>query len=271
MSVLLPEGAQVGFVDVDGLRLRVSIRGSGQPLLLVTGLGAGLDLAAPFEHALCGHGFQIISFDAPGMGQSTRYRRPRRMPGFARTVEHLLTALGREQADVLGVSLGGAVAQQLAHQAPSRVRRLVLAATAPGLGGVPGDPRVLRHLITPRRYYDPPYFERIAGLIYGGEARRSPKAVPDTLRRFVDGPSLVAYLGQLYAITGWTSVPWLRDIGQPTLVLAGDDDPIVPPINGRILTALIPQARLHVVRGGGHLFILERADEAATLVADFLR
>lgn len=271
MSVLSPDQADVRFVEVDGLRLRVSFRGSGRPVLLITGLGAGLNLAAPFERELCRHGFQVISFDAPGMGQSTPYRSPRRMPGFARTIERLLTALGHQRVDVLGVSLGGAAAQQLAYQAPDRVGRLVLAATAPGVGGIPGDLRVLRHLATPRRYYDVPYFERIAGLIYGGEARRSPKQVPDSLRRFVDGPSLLGYFGQLYAITGWTSVPWLRKVRQPTLVLAGDDDPIVPVVNGRILARLIPRARLQIVPGGGHLFLLERAEEVAAIVADFLR
>ena len=83
-------------------------------------------------------------------------------------------------------------------------------------------------------------------------------------------PTLRGYLGQLYAIAGWTSLPWLHGLRQPTLVLAGDDDPIVPSTNGRILARCIPGARLHVVRGGGHLFLLERPSEMATLVADFV-
>ena len=78
------------------------------------------------------------------------------------------------------------------------------------------------------------------------------------------------YFGQLYAISGWTSLPWLRTLRQPTLVLAGDDDPIVPLVNGRILARWIPDARLHVVPGGGHLFLLERPAEMAALVAGFL-
>jgi pimeloyl-ACP methyl ester carboxylesterase len=77
-------------------------------------------------------------------------------------------------------------------------------------------------------------------------------------------------LGQLYAISGWTSMPWLHRLPQPTLVLSGDDDPIVPLINGRILAWCIPEARLHVIAGGGHLFLLERPAESATLVAGFL-
>jgi poly(3-hydroxyoctanoate) depolymerase len=261
----------IRFVDLDGIRLRTSVRGVGPPLLLVTGLGASLDLAEPFEQELTTLGVQAVSFDAPGVGQSTAYRWPRRMRGVARTVEQLLDALGYDRVDVLGVSLGGVVAQQLAHQAPQRVRRLVLAATGPGLGGVPGSPRVLLTLATPRRYDQPDYYRRIAGRIYGGQARRDPDALlHGSVARFVEPPSMWGYLGQLLAISGWTSLPWLRTLQQPTLVLAGDDDPIVPLVNGRILARRIPDARLHVVDGGGHLFLLERPAEMAALVTGFL-
>jgi pimeloyl-ACP methyl ester carboxylesterase len=78
------------------------------------------------------------------------------------------------------------------------------------------------------------------------------------------------YIAQLYAISFWTGLPWLWRLPQPTLVLAGDDDPIVPAINGRILAKVIPNARLEIIRGGGHLFLLERPTEIAALVADFL-
>jgi poly(3-hydroxyalkanoate) depolymerase len=261
----------IRFVEVDGVRLRTSVRGEGLPLLLITGLGASLDLAEPFERELTARGMQAIAFDAPGVGQSTAYAWPRRMSGMAATVERMLDALGYDRVDVLGVSLGGVVAQQLAHQAPSRVRRLVLAATGPGLGGVPGSPSVLLALATPRRYYQPDYYRSIAGRIYGGDARRDPDALlHGSIARFIERPSVRGYFGQLYAISGWTSMPWLRSLPQPTLVLAGDDDPIVPLINGRILARRIADARLHVVRGGGHLLLLERPAQVAALVADFL-
>jgi poly(3-hydroxyalkanoate) depolymerase len=266
-----PDRATIRFVDVDGVRLRTSVRGSGPPLLLITGLGASLDVAQPFERELAARGVQAISFDAPGVGQSTAYGWPRRMPGVARTVQRMLDALGYDRVDVLGVSLGGVIAQQLARQAPDRVRRLVLAATGPGLGGVPGSPRVLLSLATPRRYYQPDYYRRIAGRVYGGDARRDPDALlHGSVALFIERPSVRGYVGQLYAITGWTSLPWLRTLRQPTLVLAGDDDPIVPVVNGRILTWCIPDARLHVVRGGGHLFLLERPAQMAALVSGFL-
>jgi poly(3-hydroxyalkanoate) depolymerase len=194
------------------------------------------------------------------------------MSGLARTMDRMLAALGYGEVDVLGVSFGGVLAQQLARQATDRVRRLVLAATGPGLGGVPGSPRVLLTLATPRRYRQPDYFRRVAGRIYGGGARHDPDALlHGSFARFAKAPSVSGYLAQLYAISGWTSVPWLGRLGQPTLVLAGDDDPIVPLANGRMLARLIPRARLHVVEGGGHLFLIERGPEMAKLVTQFLQ
>jgi len=258
-------------IDVDGVRLRVAVRGTGRPLLLLMGIGGNLEMWAPFEDALDARAVQSITVDAPGTGGSSGYRYPRRMSGLARTMDRLLGALGHDQVDVLGVSFGGVLAQQLARQAPDRVRRLVLAATGPGLGGVPGSPKVLFALATPRRYYQPDYFRRIAGQIYGGAARRDPDAMlHGSLARFAHAPSVGGYVAQLYAISGWTSVPWLHRLPHPTLVLAGDDDPIVPLVNGRIMNRLIPDSRLHVVRGGGHLFLLERPAEIAAIVTDFL-
>ena len=271
MSAPSPDQARVRFVQVDGVRLRTSVRGSGPPLLLITGLGASLDIGEPFERALTARGLQAVSFDAPGIGQSSHYAWPRRMRGIASTVERMVDALGYPEVDVLGVSLGGVVAQQLARQAARRVRRLVLAATGPGLGGVPGSPGVLLALATPRRYHQPEYHRRIAGRVYGGEARRDPDALLDGSRAgLITPPSIRGYLSQIYAISAWTSLPWLRTLRQPTLVLAGDDDPIVPLVNGHILARCIPRARLHVVRGGGHLFLLERPAEAAALISAFL-
>jgi poly(3-hydroxyalkanoate) depolymerase len=262
--------ADVRLVDVGEVRLRTSVRGKGRPLLLITGLGASLDLAAPFERQLSARGVQVVSFDSPGIGGSTPYRRPRRLPGLIRTITGLLDELGLEQVDVLGVSLGGAVAQQLAHQAPSRVRTLVLAATMPGLGGMPGSPSALLTLATPRRYRHPDYYGQIAGRLYGGLARTDPGALLHATVGRLQPPSMRGYLGQLYAISGWSSLPWLHTLRQPTLVLAGDDDPIVPLINGRILAWRIPHATLHVVEGGGHLFILEHPADIAELVTQFL-
>jgi poly(3-hydroxyalkanoate) depolymerase len=266
-----PDG--VFFVDVEGTRLRVSRRGTGaRPLLLVMGLGGNIEMWEPFEDALTARGVSTVAFDAPGTGESSSFSRPVRMRGLAEHTIRLLDELGLREVDVLGVSFGGLLSQELAHRAGKRVRRLVLAATGCGMGGVPGHPRALAILATPRRYHSPEHFNRVAPALYGGRIRREPELLgQQALARLGRPPSTGGYLAQIYAVTGWTSAPWLHRLPQPTLVLAGDDDPIVPLVNGRILAWRIPRARLHVVQGGGHLFLLEQAEEMAELVADFLR
>ena len=166
----------IHFVDVDGIRIRAAIRGEGRPLLLVMGIGGNIEMWEPFERALDGSGIQTITFDAPGVGESTSWRRPRRMGGLARAVDHLVGALGYKAVDVLGVSFGGALAQQLVRQSPDRVRRLVLAATAPGSGarGLPGRPSAMLALATPYRYYSPAYSARSRRRSTAGGSGASP-------------------------------------------------------------------------------------------------
>ena len=255
---------------VDGLGIEVSTRGTGRPVLLIMGLGGNLAMWEPLERELVPRGFRTITYDAPGTGGSDSWRRPRRMPAVARLVEDLLTVLGEQQVDVVGVSLGGAVAQQLAHQAPERVHRMVLAATMPGLGGVPGSPAVLLEMSTPRRYHDPAYFRSVAGTLYGGRSRVGGPPPELAVGRFARPPTWSGYLHQLYAIQGWSSMPWLHRLRQPTMVMSGDDDPIVPLVNGRLLAWRIPDGRLHIVRGGGHLFLLEEPRASAAAIAGFL-
>jgi len=180
----------------------------------------------------------------------------------------LLDNLGHQQVDVLGVSWGGALAQQFAFQQGQRCRRLVLAATSPGHLMVPGKLTALIKMATPQRYKDPAYMQRIAGDFYGGVLRGAPELAGRHLRH-VRWSSDYGYYLQLLAGLGWSSLPWLRKLAQPTLVIAGTDDPIVPVVNGRILARLIPNARL-VTIDDGHLFLVTNADESAKIVSEFL-
>lgn len=262
----------ISTVDVGNLRLRVARRGDGPPLVLVMGLGGNIEMWRPLDDALAARGVPTIAFDAPGTGGSpTVPLPPLRIPGLARLTLRLLDSLGIGEVDVLGVSFGGTLAQELAYRGGARVRRLVLCATGCGLGGVPGDPRALAILATPRRYHSVEHFRRVAPVLYGGRIRREPELLgQQAMARLGRPPSLLGYASQLYAIAGWTSLPWLHRLRQPTLVMAGDDDPIVPLVNGKILAWRIPGARLEVMHGGGHLFLLEEAEEVADSVAGFL-
>ena len=129
-------------VTLTSTTLRIAEAGSGQPLLLINGLGTGIHTWWPFAQRL-GKSRRLIMLDAPGGRGSIGVRRPLRMPGLARLVAELCDELGDTQIDVLGYSWGGALALQFAHEAPRRVRRLVLASTSPGVGGRLPSPGVL--------------------------------------------------------------------------------------------------------------------------------
>ncbi len=247
----------------------MSVRGEGQPLLLVMGIGGSIEMWEPLVARL--RRFTTIAFDAPGTGESETPAWPLRMPQLARVCAGVLDALDMREVDVLGVSFGGAVAQEFTHRHPERVRRLVLAATMPGVGGVPGRLDALALLSTPYRYYSRDHFRSIAARLYGGELARHPELLDkEAYTRIGHAPSVKGYLWQLAAITGWSSLPYLRSIRQPALVMTGDDDPIIRVMNGRILAWALPNARLHVVRGGGHLFLIDQAAESARVISDFL-
>jgi len=170
-------------VQIGPQRIRYGVRAgdsSRVPLLVLNGLGANIELARPFIDAL--NAPPIIIFDVPGVGGSPTPRSPYRPAGIARIAEGLLDHVGISGVDVLGVSWGGAIAQQFALRNPVRCRKLVLAATSPGALMVPGRPSVLFRMATPRRYVDPAHARRVAGHIYGGDFRRDRALVARTLR-----------------------------------------------------------------------------------------
>jgi pimeloyl-ACP methyl ester carboxylesterase len=128
---------------------------------------------------------------------------------------------------------------------------------------------VVWKLATPRRYVDRTYMRSIAGEIYGGAFRDDPELIAKHAHAMF-GATNLGYLFQLLAMSGWTSLPWLSSLQQPTLVLMGRDDPLVPPVNGRILARLIPNARLQMI-DDGHLFMVTRPVETARTIEAFLK
>jgi poly(3-hydroxyalkanoate) depolymerase len=261
-------GGQLLRVDVRPGRRGLRGRPAPAPLLLVNGIGASLELLQPFVDAL-DPGFEVIRFDVPGVGGSPLPAAPYRFSGLCRLIAGLLTELGHDRADVLGISWGGAVAQHFAAFQRARCRRLVLVSTATGMIMVPAGPAVLARMATPRRYTDRSYLAGVAGDLYGGSARTDPGRVTAAMNAHNRVGSPRGYLYQLAAGLGWTSVPFLPLVPQPTLVLSGDDDPIIPVANARLLHRLIPNAQLHVFHGG-HLGLVTEAPQLAPVVSRFL-
>jgi poly(3-hydroxyalkanoate) depolymerase len=237
-------------------------------LLLINGIGASLELLQPLVDEL-DPALEVIRFDAPGVGGSPLPAAPYRFSGLCGLIARLLTALGHDRADVLGISWGGAVAQHFAAFRRARCRRLVLVSTATGALMVPARPTVLARMVTPRRYLDPGYLERAAPYLYGGTARTEPARVSAAMHANNRVGSPRGYLYQLTAGAGWTSVPFLPLLRQPTLIMSGDDDPIIPLANARLMHRLIPDSRLHVYHGG-HLGLVTEAAQHAPVVNQFL-
>ena len=249
-------------MQVGGTQLRVAIRpgtGTGPPLLLCNGIGMRLEAFRPFVDAL-DPAIEVIRFDAPGTGGSQLPNRPYRFTTLALLLREMLHKLGHQQADVLGISWGGGLAQQFALLNPRRCRRLILVATSTGPQTmVPPNPLPpVKNLIL-RRYGD----------LWGGSAKTDPDALASALHKARISPLSIGYLYQHTAALGFTTLPLLPLIRQRTLVLTGDDDPIIPVANGRILAAGIPHATLHVYHGG-HVELVTRPSLLTPLITSFL-
>ena len=249
-------------MQAGGTPLRVAIRpgtGAGPPLLLCNGIGMRLEALRPFVDAL-DPAIEVIRFDAPGTGGSQLPSLPYRFTTLALLLREMLHDLGHQQADVLGISWGGGLAQQFALLNPRLCRRLILVATATGPQTmVPPNPLPpVKNLIL-RRWGD----------LWGGSAKTDPDALASALRKARISPLSMGYLYQHTAALGFTTLPLLPLIRQRTLVLTGDQDPIIPVANGRILAAGIPHAALHVYHGG-HVELVTRPGLLTPLITSFL-
>jgi poly(3-hydroxyalkanoate) depolymerase len=252
-----------------GHRICVTDCGTGDPLLLVTGLGCNAEMWLPFMEHFPHR--RMISFDAPGAGHSSLPLYPISVESLAALTIAVLDNRGVPVADVVGFSYGGAVAQQLAYDYPERVGRLVLAATTCGHGAVLGSFEALATLATPLRFYSRGYFESVAAGIYGGVTGRDPVRRQQAMAmRHRVPPNPYGYAMQMFGGVGWSSLGFLPDIRHETLVICGDDDPLVPVVNGQLLAERIPRAALNVVQQAGHLLLWDEPERVAPKIQRFI-
>jgi poly(3-hydroxyalkanoate) depolymerase len=258
------------YIAAGGQRIRVNVRrGTGVPLVLCNGVGASLEVLDPLVEQLdpdC----TVVRFDVPGTGGSPTSVAPYGFPYLAWVLGRMLSKLGISVVDVLGLSWGGALAQQFAFQNPRRCRRLVLVATGTGALMVPGRPRVLAKMLTPHRFSDPEYAASIAAQLYGGTVRTRGNDVAQLFVRQLHAGSKIGYLHQLLAGAAWTSLFGLPLLRQQTLIVAGTDDPIIPVINAHIMNCLLRHSRLHL-HSGGHIDLVHNAAELAPVIERFVR
>ena len=299
-SLIRCETAAMPQLQRDSVLIDYAVHGpeQGEPLLLIMGLGMQR-IAWPVSllDAFARQGFRVISFDNRDIGLSTRYDahgepalarvvarrllgRPMRLPYLLADLADdgvaLLDHLGIARAHVLGISMGGMIAQHLAHRHASRLRSLTLMSTSSGRLGLPlPAASVLRLMLSrpnTRVSVDAAidYWVRLFGLI-GSPAW--PMSREDMERRarasLQRAPTGAGVSRQLAAIIAdGDRSPLLRTLVLPTLVLHGTHDAMVPPAHGRQLAALIPGARLQTIHGWGHDLPDALSDQFASVVAE---
>ncbi|MBJ7255040.1 MAG: alpha/beta fold hydrolase [Sphingomonadaceae bacterium] len=252
---------------VDGRTLRVAVwRASAPtklPILFFNGIGANIEAMAPMAELLDDRDF--ITFDMPGIGGSPDPVVPYNAILMSRIAALLLDRFDMPRVDVMGVSWGGAMAQQFALQNTARTNKLILVATSAGMLMVPGKPASLVKMADPRRYIDPEFMAKHFKTLYGGMVGNKSEHIGR-----ITPPSKTGYFYQLMAMIGWTSAPFLPFMKTETLIMMGDDDRIVPLANGKFLNFLIPNSELFVVKNGGHLFLLSHVEESIAKIGAFL-
>ncbi|MGE0795137.1 MAG: alpha/beta fold hydrolase [Acidimicrobiia bacterium] len=255
---------------VAGTTVRVSVAGQGPPLLLLPGMGSGLEMWEPLRARLAGR--TTVAFDAPGIGRSPVDRRLWTVGRAARLASAVVDRYAPGVVpEVLGYSFGGLVAQHLARLRV--VARLVLVATTAGQPAVPPMPHRLLAMLQGGLLLqrDAVAGRGELGRLFGGRSARDPVALGRAVAHLATSPpSAVGYYGQALAASTWTGLPWIRLLTMPALVLAGGDDRLVPPANARLLAGLLPDARLCILAGAGHLLVLDDADRVADEVLAFL-
>lgn len=257
------------FVEWRHMRIHVQVRGKGEPLLLLNGLGANADMWEAFAAEFPDR--KVILFDAPGTGRSSESTYPMSISMLAELADNVLDFHGVKKTDVLGYSYGGAIAQQFAYEYGYRVRRLVLASTNCGVGATLGSTQAMFILATPFRYYSKAYFYRIAPSLYGGRTARDIEVrqrMMESRSRFP--PSSAGYSMQILGGSTWTSRPFLNRLKTKTLVISGDDDPLIPLANPTYLASQIPNAKLEIVENAGHLMLCDDAEHLARRIRRFI-
>ncbi|MDP9101186.1 MAG: alpha/beta hydrolase [Actinomycetota bacterium] len=259
------------FVTVDdGTQLYWEESGSGAPLLLIQGLGWSADM----WHALvpmleCS--YRVIRYDGRGIGRSQVPAGPYSIERMADDAVSVLEAAGVQQAHVLGVSLGGIVAQEVALRHADRVTTLILGCTHPGgAETVWPEPEVLDSL---KARAAMPFEEAVKASIAYAYAQGTPPEIiqADLDRRLALPTSPEGYTAQLTGGLGYQgTLPRLKALGVPALVFTGDADLLVPPVNSITLADAIPDGRLVMVPGAGHVVFSERPAEVAQAILGFL-
>jgi pimeloyl-ACP methyl ester carboxylesterase len=246
-------------------------RGSGEPLLLIQGMsGHALHWGEPFLSEL-ERDFDVIAFDNRGTGYSPRVDAPFSIADLADDAAGVLDELGLESAHVLGISMGGMVAQELVLRHPDRVRTLALGCTyAGGAEGRLSAPEVVQQLGEAMQSGDRERAIRVGWSLNVSSAFAADEANYDAFREvaMTKPVAVQVIMLQMQAISGHDTSARLGGIEVPTLVIHGSEDQMLDVSNGEAIARAIPGARLERLEGVGHMFWIEQPQRSAELVRE---
>jgi 3-oxoadipate enol-lactonase len=275
MNTVVTELAHSGTVQTNGQVLYYELHGGGPPLVLVMGIGYDSSLWTLEQVPALSTQFQVILVDNRDAGRSSRARHPYEIADMADDLAGLLDALGIARSSVLGLSMGGMIAQEFALRHADRLDRLVLA----GTGAAPA-----RSAVDPIEIWSWVKANDPTGAVFGGQQfvslfstafLRNHEAVRHTAELLANNPypmSPEAYGRQADAYRQFDALDRLSAITAPTLVIVGEHDLLTPPWIAREVAEAIPGARFQVIQGDGssHLVPIECPNEFNRLVLDFL-
>jgi 3-oxoadipate enol-lactonase len=258
-------------LSLPGTELNYERAGEGEPLLLIQGMTANhLAWGRPFS-SLLEQSFDVIAFDNRGMGLSSPVADPFSIAEMAADTAALLEALEIESAHVLGISMGGMIAQELALAHPERLRSLTIGCSyCGGPGSQLMDPADFQGLVEAMSSGDQ---DRVFRAMY--ELNLSPGFRAEEAR-YAEFAAMAAALPapretigfQLQAITAHDTSARLPNLSVPTLVVHGTVDRVLGYPNGPLIASLIPSARLETYEDGGHLFWWEQPERSAELIRE---
>jgi 3-oxoadipate enol-lactonase len=260
-----------GYVNSNGQKVYYEVHGIGEPLLLIMGLGGDstawmLQLPAFTEH------FKVITFDNRDVGRSSEAKSPYSIADMAEDTAGLMDALGIGQAYVLGVSMGGAIAQELVLRHPDKVYKLILLSTVGQFARFRVSILEIGKFVMMHNPEMFPIF--VLSLCMTHDFLKNAEAV-DQMIGFLRNPpapqSPEAYTRQNDAIRAFDALERLKVVKVPTLVLVGDQDILTPPWAARELASAIPGAKLHILEGGGHGAMWEIPEKISHAVIEFLK
>ena len=257
---------------VNGLEMYYELEGSGPPVVLIAGLSQD-HLGWAFQvPALVAAGYQCLSFDNRDAGQTTESATPYTIRQFADDTAGLMDAVGLASAHIVGASMGGMIAQELALSHPARVSSLTLVCTASGMDSEMAG--VLRAWKVQRPHGDPVDFVlSLSAWLFTHRFSQQPEAVRGFLQMVRDNPypqSAAGFQRQCDAVLSYDAQDRAGRISAPTHVIVGTEDILTPPRQSRELADRIPDATLTEVPEAAHVLFLEKPQEFNAVLLEFL-